>query len=184
MKSRLLAALLGAAALAAPLHAIGASIAANYQPITGNQWLANFVVTGDGSPAVINNFTVYFPETSFAALALRSSPAGWDSLVVQPDLALHSAGFLDSLALGSGITTGTSRGGFGVQFTFLDQGTPQALKFDVNDASFNPIFSGVTTAVVAIPEPETAWLMLAGLGLFAARRMRKPQTPTRSEQSA
>ncbi|MEO6747699.1 MAG: PEP-CTERM sorting domain-containing protein [Caldimonas sp.] len=184
MKRRLLASLLGAAALAAPLHAIGAGIGATYRPITGNQWLVDFVVTGDGSPAVINNFTVYFPETSFAGLALTGNPSGWDSLVVQPDVALHSAGFLDSLALGSGITTGTSRGGFEVRFTFLGQGNPQALKFDVNDAAFNPIFSGVTSAVVAIPEPETAWLMLAGLGLFAARFARKPQTTQRSEKSA
>ena len=184
MKTRRLAALLGAAALAAPLHAIGAGIATTYRPISGNQWLADFVVTGDGSPAVINNFTVYFPETSFAALALAGNPAGWDSLVVQPDAALHAAGFLDSLALGSGIATGASRGGFEVRFTFLGQGNPQALKFDVNDANFSPVFSGATSTVVAIPEPETAWLMLAGLGLFVARGVRKAQTQHRSEKSA
>jgi len=87
-------------------------------------------------------------------------------------VALHSAGFLDSLALGSGIAAGASLGGFEVRFTFLGQGTPPALRFDINDASFHPVFSGVTT-VAAIPEPQIAWLMLLGLGALAGARMRQ-----------
>jgi hypothetical protein len=172
VKGRLLASLLGVAALAAPLHAAGAGISATYHPLAGSQWLVDFVVTGDGAPPVIDDFTIYFPETSFAGLVLNSRPSGWDSLIVQPDVGLHSAGFLDSLALGSGIGTGASLGGFEVEFSFLGQGTPPTLHFDINDANFQPLFSGVTT-LAAIPEPEIAWLMLLGLGAIAGARMRK-----------
>ena len=128
-------------------------------------------MTGDGSPSVINDFTVYFPDTSFAAIAFNASPVNWDSLIVQPDTTLHAPGFLDSLALGAGIATGASLGGFEVAFNYLGQGTPPALRFDINDANFHPVFSGVTVA--AIPEPEVALLMLLGLGAIAGRRIRK-----------
>jgi hypothetical protein len=169
----LLTSLLGAAALIAPLHAAGASISTSYHPLTGNQWAADFVVTGDGSPSVINDFTVYFPDTSFAALALGASPAGWDSIVVQPDTTLHSPGFLDSLALGSGIGSGSSVAGFEVRFSFLGTGTPPQLRFDINDANFHAVFSGLTTAAVAaVPEPGIAWLLVLGLGAIAGARAR------------
>jgi hypothetical protein len=171
VKGRLLASLLGAATLVAPLCAAAASISASYHQVAGNHWFADFVVTGDSSPSVINDFTVYFPDTSFAALALNSSPANWDSLIIQPDTTLHSPGFLDSLALGSGIASGASLGGFEVAFNYLGQGTPPALHFDINDANFQPVFSGITVA--AVPEPEMAWLMLLGLGAVVGTCSRK-----------
>jgi PEP-CTERM motif len=172
VKRNLLASLIGAAALIAPLHAIGAGINATYKPVSGNQWLVDFVVTGDGTPAAINDFTIYFPDASFASLSLGASPGGWDSIVVQPDTTLHSPGFLDSLALGTGIGNGVSIGGFEVKFSFLGGGSPPALRFDINDANFHAIYSGLTT-VTAVPEPETAWLMLAGFGALVAGRMRQ-----------
>jgi len=178
---RLFVSLLGAATFVAPLCAAAASISASYHQLAGNHWFADFVVTGDGSPSVINNFTVYFPDTSFAALALNSSPATWDSLVVQPDTALQSPGFMDSLALGSGIATGTSLGGFEVAFNYLGQGTPPALHFDINDANFQPVFSGITVA--AIPEPEMAWLTLLGLGVIAGTRIRKQAQDQKEAQA-
>jgi MYXO-CTERM domain-containing protein len=177
VKGRLLASLLGASVLVAPLCAAAASISASYHQVAGNHWFADFVVTGDGSPSVIKDFTIYFPDTSFASLALNSSPANWDSLIVQPDTALKSPGFLDSLALGSGIATGASLGGFEVAFNYLGAGTPPALRFDVNDANFQPVFSGVTVA--AVPEPEMAWLMLLGLGAIAGRRIRRQREDRR-----
>jgi hypothetical protein len=172
VKAHPMASLLSAAALVAPMCAAGASISATYHPLTGDQWFADFVVTGDGAPSVIKDLTVYFPDSSFAGLVLNSSPANWDSLIVQPDVALHSAGFLDSLALGSGIGNGASLGGFQVKFDYLGQGVPPALHFDINDAEFQPLFSGLTT-VAAVPEPEAAWLMALGLGAIAGARIRK-----------
>ena len=183
MKTHWLASIIGAAALIAPLHAVSAGINATYHPLTGSQWAVDFIVTGDGTPAVINDFTIYFPETSFAALSLASSPANWDSLVVQPDTALHSAGFLDSLALGAGIGNGTSVSGFGVKFSYLGSGNPPPLHFDINDANFHAIYSGLTS-VTAVPEPETAWLMLLGLGAIGSARMRKQRQLRRPEVAA
>jgi len=171
VKGRLLALLLGAATFVAPLSAAAASISASYHQVAGNHWFADFVVTGDGTPSVINDFTIYFPDTSFAGLVLNLTPANWDSLIIQPDTTLHSPGFLDSLALASGIATGTSLGGFEVAFNYLGLGTPPALHFDINDASFRPVFSGITVA--AVPEPQMAWLMLVGLGAIAGTRVRK-----------
>lgn len=183
MKGHLLASLIGAAALVAPLHAIGAGINATYHPLVGNQWAVDFTVTGDGSPSVINDFTIYFPDATFASLSLGASPVGWDSLIVQPDTTLHSPGFLDSLALGAGIGTGASLGGFEVKFSFLGAGTPGPLRFDINDANFHAIYSGLTT-VTAVPEPETAWLMLLGLGAFAGRRMHQQRKQFESRRAA
>jgi hypothetical protein len=185
LKRSLLATLFGTAALVAPLHAMGAAISATYHPVTGQQWTVDFVVTGDGTPAVINDFTVYFPDASFSALSLGASPSAWDSLVVQPDTTLHSPGFLDSLALASGIGNGASVSGFDVRFTFLGSGNPPPLRFDINDANFHAVYSGLTSvAVVAIPEPETAWLMLLGLGAILGTRLRQQRRQLLSEIAA
>lgn len=183
MKRNLLASLIGAAALIAPLHAVSAGINATYHPLSANQWAVDFTVTGDGSPAVINDFTIYFPDATFASLSLAASPAGWDSLVVQPDTTLHSPGFLDSLALGAGIGNGASLGGFEVKFSFLGAGTPGPLRFDINDADFKAVYSGLTS-VTAVPEVETAWLVLLGLGALAGRRMRDQRKQIESRSAA
>jgi len=186
MKARLLALLLGAATLGAPLCSAAASISVTFQHLAGSQWSGDFVVTGDGSPNVINDFTIYFPDASFAALSLAASPVGWDSLVVQPDTALHSPGFLDSLALGAGIGTGASVGGFEVKFNFLGAGSPLPLRFDINDANFHAVYSGLTTvtAVAAVPEPETVWLVIVGFGALAGRRMRQIRQQLQSRSAA
>ena len=186
VKTTLLASLIGAAALVAPLHAAGAGINATYHSLSGSQWAVDFIVTGDGTPSVIGDFTIYFPETSFAALSLAASPANWDSLVVQPDSALHSPGFLDSLALSGGITNGTSVSGFEVKFNFLGSGSPPPLRFDINDANFHAVYSGLTsvTAVAAVPEPETAWLIILGLGAIGGARVRRQRQQRQAEVSA
>jgi len=185
LKPSQLATLLGTAALVVPLHAAGAAISAVYHPLTGHQWTVDFTVTGDGSPAVINDFTVYFPDASFSALSLGASPSTWDSLVVQPDTTLHSPGFLDSLALGSGIGNGASVSGFDVRFTFLGSGNPPPLRFDINDANFHAVYSGLASVTVAaIPEPETALLMLLGLGAIAGARLRARRRPSSTEVAA
>ena len=162
-----LAAAAAAAAAAATLFApLSQATVINsvYTPLGGSTWLVDFTLVFDGSPSSITNFTVDFP--SFSNLVLVASPATWDTLLVQPDAGIPDPGYLDSLALtpAAALTAG-SLGGFQVQFTFA--GTPGPLPFVISDATFTPVFAGVTTVV---PEPA-AWLMFAlGLAGMAVRR--------------
>jgi len=97
---------------------------------------------------------------------------------------LHSPGFFDSLALGPGIANGASVGGFQVKFSFLGAGSPPPLRFDINDANFHAVYSGLTTTVAAVPEPETALLVLVGLGALAGRLMRQHRQQFHSGRTA
>lgn len=146
------------------------SIDATYQPLGGTDWQVAFTLHADGTPAEVSAFSIYFPETSFGTLTLQASPASWDSLVVQPDTALASPGYLDALLPAPGLTAGQSQGGWVVRFNYLGAGTPGALNFDIHDADFNVIATGQTPVV---PEPATVSMLLAGalaLALWRARR--------------
>jgi hypothetical protein len=155
-----------ALALACTVRVQAAVMTAQYsQP--GGQWQVAFNILNDGTPAQVAHFSVFFDQASFSALSLGASPATWDSIVVQPDLALQAPGFLDSLALSpqSNLGIGQARGGFSVGFNFSGAGTPGSLRFQVLDESFQVLFEGQT---VTVPEPP-AWL-LALLGLDVVRR--------------
>ncbi|RZL06807.1 MAG: PEP-CTERM sorting domain-containing protein [Rubrivivax sp.] len=171
MKSALWSSGLLVAALACG-PAKAASMDAVYQWLGGTDWQVAFTLHADGTPASVSEFSVYFPETSFSALTLQASPAAWDSLVVQPDTALASAGYLDGLlpAPTPGLTAGQSQSGWVVRFSYLGAGQPGALNFDILDENFAVVASGVTAVV---PEPAQYALLLAGalaLGLRCARR--------------
>lgn len=164
---RLLALLVSTLGLAFAARA--AVITAAYTPLGGDHWSVQFVAINDGTPSTISGFTIYFPETEFTALTLNSNPATWDTLVVQPDLGIPAAGFLDSLALlpGDELSLGQSIGGFEVAFTFLGQGAPGSLAFDIVDRSFQVLFSGRTTApgVNGVPEPTTPLLLVVAAAM-------------------
>ncbi len=149
-----------------------ASLDAAYQWLGGTDWQVAFTLHADGTPASVSEFSVYFPETSFGTLMLQAAPATWDSLVVQPDTALSSAGYLDGLlpAPAPGLTAGQSQGGWVVKFNYLGAGQPGALHFDILDSNFAVVASGQTAVV---PEPASYALLLAGMaaiGLWNARR--------------
>jgi hypothetical protein len=142
------------------IHAAG--VDADYQFLSGTNWQVALTLRADGTPPAISEFSVYFPETSFSAITLLSSPAGWDSLIIAPDLALPAAGFLDALLPSSvpGLSAGQQQGGWLVNFSFSGVGAPGPLTFDIVDANFNAVASGMTTVV---PEPSVVSLLLAGL---------------------
>ena len=162
--------LLVAALAFGPAKAAG--IDAVYQWLSGTDWRVSFTLHADGTPPSVSEFSVYFPETSFGTLTLQAAPATWDSLVVQPDTALASAGYLDGLlpAPAPGLGAGQSQGGWVVKFSYLGAGQPGALNFDILDTNFAVIGSG-QTAVVPEPAPSALWLTGAvALGGWCWRR--------------
>lgn len=143
----------------------------------GNQYLAEFAVKNDGTPAAISGFTVYFDETRFTNLSLTANPLTWDSLLIQPDLGLPASGFLDGLILDplNALLLGQTQSGFDVMFDYIGQGLPGGMAFEIHDDAFTTLFSGVTTTVPTggqIPEPAAIWLTLIAVGSLAASRVR------------
>lgn len=130
------------------------------ESISGSDWRYLYTIENNTLIQNIDEFTLYFDRTRYTNLAVQSSPSGWDSLVVQPDNVIPADGYFDSLSLLEGIAPGSSLSGFSVLFTYLGTGTPGPQPFDIVDASFNVIDSGVSTPV---PEPTTAWLFVGGL---------------------
>jgi len=142
----------------------------SFSQLAGDQWQTDLVLVNDGTPEQITGFTVYFDESLFTDLSVASSPANWDSLVIQPDLALASPGFFDSLVIapGSPLLLGQQQAGFSVLVRYVGAGSPPMVPFEIVDAQFNVLFSGLTTP---IPEPASALLLLGGLtGVVVARR--------------
>lgn len=144
----------------------------------GTDWRYDYTVSNDTLGMNLQEFTIYFDVNLFSNLAVLSSPADWDSLVVQPDLALPSNGFFDSLALFGGLTPGTSVGGFSVTFMFAGAGGPGSQAFDIVDPqTFAVLESGVTSRFVEPPstvaEPNALpLLLLAGVFAAAGARLR------------
>lgn len=153
----------------------------SFTDLGGSQYLADIAVENDGSPASISGFTLYFDETRFTNLALTASPAAWDSLLIQPDLGLPAAGFLDSFVIDplTALSLGQTQAGFQVSFDYIGLGLPGSMVFDITDSDFNVLFSGVTTTVTStppggqIPEPDALWLALLALGCLAGTRQRR-----------
>lgn len=153
----------------------------SFTDLGGSQYLADIAVENDGSPASISGFTLYFDEARFTNLALTASPAAWDSLLIQPDLGLPAAGFLDSFVIDplTALSFGQTQGGFQVSFDYIGLGLPGSMAFDITDADFNVLFSGFTITVTStppggqVPEPDVLWLAVLALGCLAATRVRQ-----------
>lgn len=156
-----------------------AAVTATYTPLAGNTWLVGLSIENDGTIPSIGGFTVYFDEGLFDALLLQASPATWDSLLVQPDTSIPDAGFLDALAIDPAdeLGVGQSIGGWTVQFSYLGNGRPGALSFDIVDGEFNTLFSGLTAVVSPVSEPGTVSLLVAAA--LAAGGLRRGQRKLR-----
>lgn len=155
--------------------ACGASQAVNvygdFFNTAGSHWTAQFSVTNTGSLPEVNNFTIYFDQAYASNLRLLASPTAWDTIVIQPDSALASPGFMDALVIdsASALRAGQSASGFGVSFDWdLVREIPTSFDVVVSDSNFQPIWAGRTVSVV--PEPA-AWLLII-LGLISATAYR------------
>lgn len=159
--------------LAAPVSAT--TINYSVANIAANNWEYTYSVSNDTLGVAIEEFTVFFDASLFENLTLVGSPAGWDSLVVDPDLDLPDDGFFDSCSssvfcagAGNAIPVGGALGGFSISFDFLGVGTPGGQVFDIVDPeTFDTIDSGMTTAV---PVPAAGWLFGSSLVLLGCLR--------------
>ena len=143
----------------------------------GIAWTVDFKVTNDGTLPLVGNFTVFFDYGSASNLVLVSSPANWDTLVLQPDDGLASAGYLDSLPLDAGnkLSNGQSIRGFTARLDWSAAVAPNSFVYTINDDSFNVLETGTTAATSApIPEPANYALLTIGLlGILALVKLRK-----------
>jgi len=158
-----------------------AVLVASFSQLTGNQWQTDLVLVNDGTPEQITGFTVYFDQSLFSDLSVANSPVNWDSLVVQPDLALASPGFFDSLVIDpvSALSLGQQQAGFSMLVRYDGPGSPSMLPFEIVDSQFNVLFSGMTSPIPELP----GWaLLLIGLPLLSRWAMRMGDLIARSDR--
>ncbi len=144
--------------------------------IAGNRWQYDYSVTNNTLTDPIDTFAIYFTYGQYSNLTLETSPANWDSIVINPDpnLFVPDDGFLDAYALASGINSGQNLSGFSVSFDWLGNGTPASQNFEVYNSDFSSLEFGKTTLLRNLPtevsEPSTLLLFLAGIGLALRQR--------------
>lgn len=127
--------------------------------VVGQDRWAYLYQVGAGSFLGGEGFSVYFDPALYEAL--EAVPTGlsqdWNVLVAQPDASLPVPGLYDAMAL---IDLPSIAGSFRVDFNWLGQNTPSSQPFDIHDATFLVMQTGMTQAV---PEPATVALMLEAL---------------------
>lgn len=144
---------------------------------SGIAWTVDIKVNNDGTLPLVGNFTVFFDYGSASNLVLVSSPSNWDTLVLQPDDGLASAGYLDSLPLGSAnsLANGESISGFKVKFDWSSGVSPSRFLYSINDQNFLPLETGSTTPSLSnVPEPASGYIFAIGLAmimLLASRQL-------------
>ncbi|MEO7386772.1 MAG: hypothetical protein ABIX37_07555 [Gammaproteobacteria bacterium] len=149
------------------------TVAYSVANVAGDNWNYSYALSNDTLASAIREVSIYFDPASFANLAITSAPAGWDTIIIQPDPGLPAAGFADILALPGGLAPGATLGGLAISFTYLGTGTPGSQSFDVVDPeSFATLASGTTSAV---PLPGGFWFVATATGalLLRARRRRE-----------
>jgi hypothetical protein len=116
-------------------------------------------------------FSILFDPNLFSAIELPAPAPGpdWDTLVLQPDDALPSAGRYEGIAMSQAPALPES---FTIVAIFDGVGLPGDQPFEIYGSGFDLLESG-TTAL--IPEPGTSILIGLGLGLLARRAPRRRQ---------
>lgn len=138
--------------------------------VAGNTFEYTYVVDNDSLAVDIEELAVYFDVDLFENLRMATAPSDWDPLVVQPDTVLRDDGFLDGLALLSGIPPGGSLGVFTIWADFLGAGIPGRQRFEILDpVTFAVLDSGFTVPASGGPVSEPNGLWMLGLGLAALR---------------
>lgn len=149
--------------------------------ISGDTWQYNYTVTNNNSVTEILNFSIYFDDFDYDNLILISGPADWDILVEQPGAFFAGEdGYIDLLALSSGLGLGQSIFNLIVRFDYTGTGSPAGEQFvDVfpldafgfPDYSNGPIDTLVTPTILnQVPVHGSGALLLIGfIALLATR---------------
>ena len=158
-------------------------ITSDLSNISGDTWQYNYTVTNNNSVAEILNFSIYFSDFDYDNLMLISGPADWDILVEQPGTYFDEDGFIDLVALGSGLAMGQSIVNLIVSFDYTGLGTPSGEQFvDVFplDEFGNPFYDDgpldtlVTPAILnQVPVHGSGALLLFGLLALLAMRAKQ-----------
>jgi hypothetical protein len=130
-----------------------------------DRWQFTYRAAGSLNP--FEGFNVLFKPSDFAALSVDSTPPGWLTYALGPDLAFATDGVFSSTIDG----TGTLPAEFIVSFDWIGTGVPGSQPFEIFDDSFNVAGEGITTPAT-LPEPGSLILMGGGLAAFAMIRRR------------
>jgi hypothetical protein len=165
------------AGLACASTARAAMVEYSLTALGGDVWRYDYSLSNIGPAESFDEFTVFFDAPGVTGITAVATPAGWSSLVVQPDPLLPDAGFFDALNLSGAVPAGSVISGFSVSFSYLAGLMPGAQRFDlVISEPFQTVYSGVTAATPSpVPLPAPAALMLLGLAVGALRSRARAQ---------
>ncbi len=157
------------AGLACVSTAQAAMVEYSLTALGGDVWRYDYSLSNIGPAESFDELTVYFDAPGITGITAVATPAGWSSLVVQPDPVLPDAGFFDALNLSGVVPAGSVISGFSVSFSYLAGLIPGAQRFElVISEPFQTVQSGITSAAPsAVPLPAPAALILLGLGVGA-----------------
>jgi hypothetical protein len=133
-----------------------------------DRWQFTYRAAGSLNP--FEGFNVLFSPSDFTALSVDSTPPGWLTYALGPDLAFATDGIFSSTIDG----TGTLPADFIVSFDWIGAGAPGSQPFEIFDDNFSVVGEGITI-LAAIPEPGSLLLMGGGLAAFAMIRRRYPR---------
>lgn len=160
------------ASIASLAFAAQASIVVQYNSTSlgGDDWRLDYTLSGAAPDGGFNGLTIYFDSASVTALADEEGPAGWDLLLIQPDLAIPADGLFDVLHTAGPLLGPVGPTAFSVVVSAGVRPGAQSFELYLSDSlGFTIVAAGTTVPVSSVPEPPTAALMLLALGAVALR---------------
>lgn len=165
-----------ATGLMALAPAFAVPVQSTITPQGSNLYTFSYTVNNETGQA-LQELSIYFDHQYYANLQLISSPANWDPIVIQPDVFLYSDGFVDILALGTGLNPGGMLTGLSILARYSGPGMPGAQNFEfVDPDTFAVLSSGQTVAEIEPPPTDVdapGTMLLAGLGMMALTLSRR-----------